>query len=266
MAKYKCIASLINNLHNAILHRALTIIKAEDNLDFLKQLLDNSDIPVLTAFILGLLTAFNPCPLATNITAIAYISRWIEDRRQVVVSGLLYTLGRIVAYSLLGAVLIYIIHQGEDMLHIQEVFSQWGEPILGPVLILIGLYLFFGHKLHLHNNQMKRDGRFSGGIGAFLLGLLFAMAFCPASALFYFGMLIPMSASVEGGYFLPIVFAITTALPVILIVWLLAYSMKNLTTVMNRLQHFQSWFNRIIALLFIGIGIYFLIEMMEHNH
>ena len=68
-------------------------------MEWLQALLDNSSTPVLTAFLLGLLTAISPCPLATNIAAIGYIGKDIEDRRRVFLSGLLYTAGRIVAYT-----------------------------------------------------------------------------------------------------------------------------------------------------------------------
>ena len=112
-------------------------------MEWLQTLLDSSTTPVLTAFLLGLLTAISPCPLATNIAAIGYIGKDIEDRRRVFLNGLLYTAGRIVAYTVLGLVLILIIRQGASMFGIQKFIGTWGELLLGPALIVIGLLMLF---------------------------------------------------------------------------------------------------------------------------
>ena len=108
-------------------------------MEWLQALLDNSSTPVLTAFLLGLLTAISPCPLATNIAAIGYIGKDIEDRRRVFLNGLLYTAGRIVAYTVLGVVLILLVRRGASMFGIQEFIGTWGELLLGPALIVVGL-------------------------------------------------------------------------------------------------------------------------------
>lgn len=228
-------------------------------MEYLQNLLDGSTVPVVTAFLLGLLTAISPCPLATNITAIGYISRDITDRNRIFRDGLLYALGRIAAYTLLGAVLIAILREGASMFALQKAISRYGEMLLAPALILIGLFMLFGHKLKLpqfgfsHGDKIKKRG----GWGALLLGVLFAMAFCPTSGIFYFGMLIPMSAAETGGYLLPAVFALATALPVVAVAWILAYSVAGLGRFYSRMQAFQKWFNRIVALLFIAVGIYY---------
>jgi len=228
--------------------------------EYLNMLLDSTNVPVITAFILGLLTAISPCPLATNITAIGYISRNIGSRRKVFLQGLLYTLGRAFAYTLLGAVLIYIIRKGADTFELQQIISEWGELVVGPVLILVGLFMFFGHLLHLPKfgfSGNTESTRFQGFVGSFMLGVLFAMVFCPTSGLFYFGMLIPMSAEVTAGYFLPLVFALATSLPVLLVSWFIAFSMQNLSKFIGSVQTFQKWFNRIVAALFIVVGFYY---------
>ena len=241
-------------------------------MDFLNQLLDNSQIPAITAFLLGLLTAVSPCPLATNVTAVAYIARNCmegnEDKgnanRKVLWSGILYTLGRTLAYTLLGALLIYIIRRGADTFGLQQFISEWGELILGPALIVIGLFMLFGDKLHLPKFGFSGNinGINSGTLGSFILGILFAMAFCPSGGLLYFGMLIPMSAEATAGYLLPLVFAIATALPVLVVAWVLAYSMQSMGKVMGKIAAFQRWLNRLVALLFIGVGIYYSITML----
>lgn len=229
-------------------------------MEYLQVWLDNSEMPVVTAFLLGLLTAVSPCPLATNITAIGFVGRDINNRTRVFRNGIFYTLGRILAYSVLGAVLIAILRKGADMFEIQKWISRWGEALLAPALILIGLFMLVGDKLRLPRFGFSATGkteRLGGTWGSLLLGALFAMAFCPTSGLFYFGMLIPMSAVESGGYLLPVVFALATGLPVVLAAWVLAYSAAGIGKFYNRVQLFQKWFNRIVAALFIFVGIYY---------
>lgn len=229
-------------------------------MEYLQTWLDNSEIPIITAFILGLLTAISPCPLATNITAIGFISKDINNRTRIFANGILYTLGRILAYAILGAVLITILRKGSDMFALQKEISLWGERLLAPALILIGLFMLFGHKLQLPKwgfSATKKTERLKGVWGSLLLGVLFAMTFCPTSGLFYFGMLIPMSAIESEGYLLPIIFALATGLPVMIVAWILAYSIAGLGKFYNKVQTFQKWFNRIVAILFILVGMYY---------
>lgn len=229
-------------------------------MDFLQNLLDNSEIPIFTAFLLGLLTAISPCPLATNITAIGFISKDIEKPHRIFLNGILYTLGRVIAYSVLGTVLIIILRRGADMFFIQKGVSHWGELLLAPAMILIGLLMLFGDRLPLPKfgfSASSRTEKLKGSWGSLLLGMLFAMAFCPTSALFYFGILIPMSAAESEGLILPIVFAVTTGLPVILVAWFLAYSVAGIGKLYNRIRVFQLWFNRVVAVLFILVGLYY---------
>ena len=229
-------------------------------MEWLQTLLDSSTTPVLTAFLLGLLTAISPCPLATNITAIGYIGKDIEDRRRVFLNGLLYTAGRIVAYTVLGLVLILIIRQGASMFGIQKFIGTWGEMLLGPASIVIGLLMLFSQRLQLpqfgFNGSNVEGLKRHGGRGAFLLGVLFAMAFCPTSGMFYFGMLIPMSATATMGYLLPVVFAIATALPVLIVAWLLAFSMQEVGRFYGWMKDIERWTTIIVGVLFVLIGLY----------
>ena len=232
-------------------------------MEFLQSLLDSSNTPIITAFLLGILTAISPCPLATNITAIGYISKDIESRHRIFWGGILYTVGRIITYTALGFILIPILREGASMFAIQKAISKYGEMLIAPALILIGIFMLFGHKLNLPKFGFGGGGsdklKNRGWWGALLLGVLFSLAFCPTSGVFYFGMLIPMSAAETGGYLLPIVFAIATGLPVIIVAWILAYSVAGLGKFYNRIQVFQKWMNKIIALLFIAVGIYYAI-------
>lgn len=229
-------------------------------MDGLQTLLDNSSTPVLTAFLLGLLTALSPCPLATNIAAIGFIGKEMEDRKRVFRNGLLYTLGRILAYTLLGFVLILILKEGSSMFGIQKTIGTWGERVLGPALLVIGLFMLFGDRLNLPQFGFKGNAEGlarKGGWGALLIGILFALAFCPTSGVFYFGMLIPLSATTTAGYLLPPVFAIATAMPVLVVAWILAFSVQQMGHFYGRMRTVQRWMNLFVGVLFIGIGIYY---------
>ena len=226
-------------------------------MDWLNSLLESSTTPVLTALLLGLLTAISPCPLATNIAAIGYTGKDVADRKRVFFGGLLYTLGRIVSYTALGLVLIVILQSGASMFHLQRFIAEWGGRIIGPALVVIGVLMLFANRLnlpqlHLGGERLARHG----GWGALLLGVLFALAFCPSSGIFYFGMLIPMSATVSGGWMLPVVFAVGTALPVIVVAWLLAFSVGKVGAFYGRMKTIERWATRIVAALFILIGLY----------
>ena len=228
-------------------------------MEWLQTLLDNSTTPLVTALLLGLLTALSPCPLATNIAAIGYIGKDIEDRRSVFRKGLLYTLGRVVAYTLLGIVLIGIIRSGASMFGVQKFIGTWGELLLGPLLIVIGLLMLFGHRLNLPQFGFNGKGEGlakKGGWGAFLLGVLFAMAFCPSSGMFYFGMLIPMSSTATMGYLLPVVFAVATALPVFIVAWILAFSAGEIGKFYGRVKTLERCLSIVVGVVFIIVGIY----------
>lgn len=228
--------------------------------EFLNNLLESTTLPLFSAFILGLMTAISPCPLATNITAIGYIGRDMTDRRRVFNNGLVYTLGRIVAYTALAT----IIFVGADRFSIGGVFQQYGERIIGPLLIVFGVLMLDLLPIRLPGlsglTERFREGR-GRYIDMFAMGILFALAFCPYSAVIYFGMLIPITITSASGLLLPPVFALATAIPVIIFAWLIAYAVKSVGTLYNSLRSFETWFRRIIALLFIGAGIYFIISI-----
>ena len=229
-------------------------------MEWLQSLLDSSSTPVLTAFLLGLLTSISPCPLATNIAAIGFIGKHIENRRRIFVNGLLYTLGRAVAYTALGAVLLVVLKGGSSLFGIQKFIGKYGEMLLGPALLLVGGFMLVGDRLNLPKLGFRGSGEGlarRGGRGAFLLGMLFAMVFCPTSGVFYFGMLIPMSATATAGWLLPSIFAMATALPVLVVAWILAFSVGRIGAFYGKMQTVQRWLNWIVGGLFIAIGIYY---------
>lgn len=231
-------------------------------MDSIQALLDNGTAPALTALLLGLLTAISPCPLATNIAAIGFISKDISDRRAIFRRGLLYCAGRVAAYWILAIVLIALINSSVSIFGLRSSITAIGEAVIGPLLVVIGLFMLFGHKLSLPKVNLSGEGLARrGNVGALLLGMLFALAFCPTSGVFYFGMLVPLSASTTAGWLLPPLFAVATALPVVLVAWVLAFSVEKIGTVYGRLQLIQRRLNAIVAVLFVLIGIYYCITI-----
>lgn len=230
-------------------------------MEFLTNLLENSTVPWVTALLLGLMTAISPCPLATNITAIGFISKDIENRNRVFFNGLLYTLGRAISYFSIA----FIIFLGADQLKFSGFFQQYGEKIIGPLLLMIGILMLGVIRIRfpaLSNLTARMENKKRWGyLDAVLLGIIFALAFCPYSGVLYFGMLIPMTITSASGLVLPVVFAIATGIPVIIIAWILAYAISGIGAVYQKLKIFEIWFRRVVALLFIGVGIYYIVRV-----
>lgn len=229
-------------------------------MEFLQQLVDNSDIPILTAFILGLMTAVSPCPLATNITATAYLSKDITKKRKVLFNGIFYTSGRIFSYTALGLIFYFGASQFKVAKLLQGIGGMW----LGIALVIVGILMLDIIKLNIplfdklkpKVNEEKQKG---GYWNAFIMGVVFALAFCPFSGVLYFGVMIPMTIASSSGLLLPPVFAIATGLPVIIISYLLAYSMSSIGSFYSKMKTFEAWFKRIVAAVFIIVGIYYII-------
>ena len=231
-------------------------------MDFLQDFANSTQLPIISALILGLMTAISPCPLATNITAIGFISKDLQNRRKIFVSGLMYTLGRVVSYTVLGVILIALLNEGGSVFKIQKTLSQYGGYFLGPILILIGIFMFDIVKINfsLFKNQsdkLEARAQKGGYWSSFVIGLIFALAFCPYSGILYFGGLIPLSVASTGGHFLPVIFAIATGLPVIIVAWLLAFSISSLGSFYNKMKIFEYWFRRVVGVVFILAGLYY---------
>ena len=229
-------------------------------MEWLNALLDNSDVPALTAFLLGVLTAVSPCPLATNIAAIGYIGKDVTDRRRIFRNGVLYTLGRVIAYTLLGITLISLLREGVNVFAIQKTISRWGELIIGPALFVIGSLMLVGDRMRLPSFGFIGNGEKiarKGGLGALSLGVMFAMAFCPSSGLFYFGMLIPMSVTAAAGVLFPVIFAIATAVPVLAVAWILSFSTRRIGEFYGKMQIIHKWLSVVVGIIFVAIGLYY---------
>ena len=230
-------------------------------MDLLTSILESTSLPWVTALVLGLMTAISPCPLATNITAIGFISKDLENRNRVFYNGLYYTLGRVITYTSIAL----IIYFGADQFKFGGFFQRYGERIIGPLMIIIGIVMLDLIRIKLpgigaFNARLEKRTKWRY-IDAVLLGILFALAFCPYSGVLYFGMLVPITVASASGLYLPVVFAIATAIPVIFFAWFLAYTVSGVGKMYTRIKTFEIWFRRVIAVLFIAVGLYYVLKM-----
>ena len=223
-----------------------------------QQLSESLDVPVLLALLLGLLTAISPCPMATNIAAVAYVSRRMTQRRYAVITGTLYILGRMFSYSVLG---ILIIVTGLEIPGVASLLQDFGEQILGPLLIVVGLIMLNINRISFTLGGGKLSsigGKVAdwGMIGGFLLGALFALAFCPYSAVLFFGVLIPLALKSSSGVALPAVYALGTGLPVLVFGTLISFGVARVSTWLNALNRAEKVIRIIVSVIFIGVGVY----------
>lgn len=211
-----------------------------------------------TALWLGILTSINPCPLATNIAAVSYISRRVEKTRLAILSGLLYTAGRTCTYLILGVMLSASLLAVPQLSHFLQKYMNM---LMGPLLIIVGMFLLelltlpsgsgsgWGQKMQAHADKF-------GVWGAGLLGFVFALSFCPTSAALFFGSLLPLTIK-SGSYVIyPGLYGIGTALPVLAFSLVIVFGAKGLGSVFTRVSAFELWARRITGGLFIAIGMW----------
>lgn len=209
------------------------------------------------AFWLGILTSISPCPLATNITAISFISRRLESQRYVLVAGLIYMLGRTLVYTVLGALLV----TSTQLVPIVAISLQKYMPkIIGPILIVVGIILLglftFNIKSGGVTKKLQNVVEKSGIWGAGILGVIFALSFCPPSAALFFGSLFSIAVKHGSRIIIPSIYGIGTALPVIIFAFIIAFATNQVGKVFNKLTIFEKWARRITAVVFIIAGIY----------
>ena len=216
---------------------------------------------ITTAVWLGILTSISPCPLATNIAAVSFIGREIERPRRVVLSGLLYTAGRMTAYAILGILLV------KSMLaafHAAGFLQKTMNQVLGVLLLLTGLVLLRIIPMpDFSSGSLERWGHRLAGMGltgAFLLGGLFALSFCPVSAALFFGSLVPLAMKLESGVLIPWCYGLGTALPVLVFAIAVGLGTHAVARAFNRMTIVEVWFRRITGVLFTLLGVYYLYQ------
>ena len=213
---------------------------------------------VTSAFWLGLLTAISPCPLATNLAAISFIGRRIAQPRQTLFSGMAYTIGRSLTYITIGVVLIMgFTAVPEVSWFLQKYMNQ----VMGPLLVIVGMILLdliqFDLPGLVSNRRIEKQAEKSGFWSSGLLGIMFALSFCPVSAALFFGSLVPLSIKQESFFIMPLLYGIGTGLPVMVFALAIALGMKSISQAFNRLSRVELWVRRGTGLIFIMIGIYF---------
>jgi len=223
--------------------------------------LGTSGIPLVAAFFIGLVMTFSPCPLATNITAIAFISKKIGDSRHTLLVGTLYALGRMVAYIGLTALIVYA---GLNIQSISLFLQEYGEKLIGPFLVIMGILMLeivdipsIGGQGWLQKIELYLGEK--GYLGGFLLGVIFALALCPFAAVLFFGMLIPIALKTGDAIFVPAVFGIATALPVIIISLVLVSGVNRVSGMMTAVQKNEKWIKWAVAAVFIIVGVYYIV-------
>lgn len=209
----------------------------------------------------GILTSISPCPLATNLTAISYMARTINHPRRVLLSGLLYTLGRVVAYTALAALLVA---SALSVPAISMGLQRYGNLVLGPVLIVVGMFLLELLSLPVRgggvSTRLQQRADAAGIWGAALLGFVFALSFCPTSAALFFGSLLPLALKVQSRFFLPALFGIGTALPVMAAAVVLMLGGKATSRFFEKMTSLELWVRRATGAVFVLVGIYYCLK------
>ncbi len=213
---------------------------------------------VFSAFWLGILTAISPCPLATNIAAISFIGRKAGQKNHVIGSGLLYSVGRTLAYVILGAVITAgLLGSAEVSRFLQKYMSE----ALGPILIILGLVLLgwigSGVSLHMGGDKLQAKAKQGGILWAVPIGFIFALSFCPVSAGLFFGGLLPLALQQQSTVLLPVAYGIGTSLPVVIFAFLMAFASTAVGKAFNRLTQIEIWIRRLAGTAFILAGIYY---------
>lgn len=223
------------------------------------------NVPVLSAFLLGLLTAIAPCPMTTNIAAIAYVSQQTSSKKRALFTGVLYTLGRMFSYSVLG---IIIVVAGVEISGVSTALQKvFGEQVLGAILITSGIFMFFINRFSFGKGSGKlasMGGKVAGwGMGGgFLLGALFALAFCPYSAVLFFIGLMSLAINTPGGAGLPAIYAVGTGLPVLIFGLLISMGISRVSNWLNAVNRAEKVIRILVAVVFIGAGIYLIIHWL----
>jgi cytochrome c biogenesis protein CcdA len=213
-----------------------------------------------SAFWFGLLTSISPCPLATNVTAMSFVGRRVGSPGRVLLAGVLYTFGRVLTYTVLGGLLVASLLSAP---RVSLVLQRTMNKALGPILIVVGVLLLGLVPLRLPSSGLaQRMGEKIakwGPFGALLLGVLFALTFCPVSAAFFFGSLLPLAVEQQSPVLLPALFGVGTGIPVLGFAIAIALGAKSLGKVFGKITKIERWVRVITGMVFVGVGIYLML-------
>lgn len=236
----------------------------EGIIETIEKLLSSSMYPELSAMLLGLAVALNPCQLAINISALTYISKDNTDGRTMITKGIVYAAGRAVTYIAMAWILLMLLKRSELGVSLTQSILSKAEVILPPVLVVAGAFLIFrALHTHKHSEECHNCGNIiknTGSRGTLVLGMMLALAFCPESGLFYFGMMLPLATASANSWLIPVCFAAAAAIPVIILSVLISGAMSKARSFESRFKYFQQWLNGIVGVIFIIIAVMMLTE------
>lgn len=179
-------------------------------------------VPLLSAFLLGLVGAMVPCQFTGNLSAITIYGNNSLQKGIAWKEIIYFVMGKIIAFTGLGLVIWLL---GTEVKSTLTIFFPWIRKAFGPMLILIGLYMLGSIKIrkifkigNIPDRLIKKRKT-----GAFFLGVSFSLGFCPTMFVLFFITLMPMSLTVPYGPVLPSVFAIGTSLPLLIAIFILWY-------------------------------------------
>ena len=211
----------------------------------------------LTALWTGVITSVSPCPLATNIAALTYIAKHSGSHKMAVLGhGLLYAMGRALAYVVIGFLLVKSLLSAPSFSFFMQ---KYGNQALSPILVLAGMYMLdmFGRGFEGFNVfNLSKFKTSAGAMSSLLMGLVFALAFCPISAALYFGVILPLAAKNASPFYLPLLYGIGTALPVMGLAVILDFGLKKISFVTGMAAKFEKYAKPAAAWAFIACGVY----------
>lgn len=243
--------------------------------------------PFVAVVVMALLVAINPCPLATEVSSLLFLTGRQTSRRQGWWIATLYALGRALLYFSLGLLSAWLLRTSIQTLQLQEQILYGLEHWLGPLIIILGvlLWLFGRHDHHGHHNHqdeepthqgeehdleqrqpLERQGAWSWR--ALWLGFSSALFFCPATGLIYFGMLVPMTAQAGGvvGLLYLGLFALLTASVAYPVYGLIRMGLSRLARFAGGMQRWRKWLNMGVSLLFVVMGVVITLVHLLHGH
>ncbi len=215
-------------------------------------------LPFFSALWLGILTSISPCPLATNIAAVSFLSKKINQPKLVLQSSIAYTVGRMFTYAVLGIVIITSL---VSVPATANFLQKYMNKILGPILIIVGLFLLDFIKMNIPSFSISQDKQTalaeSGIKGSFMLGVIFALSFCPIAAALFFGSLIPLALKSTYGIILPFFYGIGTGIPVVIFALGVAMGVTSFSKWFRKATALELYMRKITGIIFLLVGIYF---------
>jgi len=220
-------------------------------------------IPFIGALVLGILCSISPCPLASNIVAMSYLSRNVVQRSAVLSSGVAYSLGRSTAYLAISVLTITAL---VNIPYLSEFLQKYMNRILGPLFLILGLYFWGVIKITWSLPSFVPSAKITDSLsrqkiaGPFLMGVLLALAFCPVSAALFWGSLIPLAVEAKSTFGYPVLFGIGTSIPVLIFAVLLATGSRLFDLMLTRLSNAGKILNRATAVVFVCVGIIYIYQ------